>query len=203
MQDEQEKFSSDRFVVGLGNPGREYARSRHNVGFMVVRELAARWQTGEPKAAFDGLVCEARPQCGDRTMRVRMLQPMTFMNLSGLAVRKMADFYKASLQDVLVVLDDLALPLGQLRLRPGGSAGGHNGLEDVLTAFGTTDLPRLRVGIGSPPEAMEAKDYVLSAFTPQQQQVVDDAVKLAADAAEQWIWSGMDAAMAKYNRRID
>ena len=190
-------------VAGLGNPGPTYAVTRHNVGFGVVEELRSR--LGGPAAVrkFDGLLCDAWFDRRGRRRRVMLLRPMTYMNESGRSVGQWADFYKAERQDVLVVLDDMALALGRLRARPDGSAGGHNGLQDILTRLGGYDVPRLRIGIGPPPGGREWKDYVLSAFRPEERPEIELALKRAADAVEDWVFQGIQAVMDKYNRKED
>lgn len=192
-----------RFVVGLGNPGRQYERTRHNVGFMVLAELAGRWGLGPPGQRFSGLFYDARLEKPAGLRRVMMLAPQTYMNLSGQAVGQMSAFYKADCRDVMIVLDDLALPTGRIRVRPGGSAGGHNGLADIVRTLGTQDVPRLRIGIGQAPACMDQADYVLSRFGPDEVPVIEQAVKQAAQAVEDWIWSGMDQVMNKYNSKAD
>ena len=148
--------SSVRLVVGLGNPGKRYEQTRHNIGFEVVDEAARRLSATGPKAAFGGLAYDARPALPDgRTARVVLLQPHTFMNCSGQAVRNIAGFYKTSLENILIVLDDLALPPGKLRIRVSGSAGGHNGLSDIIRLMGSIAVARLRVGIGQSPAFMD------------------------------------------------
>lgn len=190
-----------KFVVGLGNPGSQYARTRHNAGFMVVEELARRWAPqAPPRRAFDGQLYDVRVRRAGGQRRLMMLQPLTYMNRSGQAVSQMLAFYKAQAADVLVVLDDFALPLGRLRARAGGSAGGHNGLSDVLRALGTQDVPRLRIGVGSPPPPMDAADYVLAAFAPAEMELVGQTVDRAADAVEDWAAGGIEAVMNNYNR---
>lgn len=191
-----------RFVVGLGNPGREYARTRHNMGFRVVEALRRRWQAHEPQRDFGGLVSEARPcrpQAGTR--RVVLLEPMTYMNCSGQAVQEMAAFYKAERSEILVVLDDMALPVGQLRARAGGSAGGQKGLTDVLQKMGSQQVPRLRIGIGAPPGRMDGADFVLSKFSDAEQEIIEVAVMQAAEAVEDWVFRGLDFVMERYNRK--
>ncbi len=192
-----------RFVVGLGNPGRRYGRTRHNVGFAVADALASRWGASEGRRAFEGRLVDARPTLAGRQRRVMLFQPHTFMNLSGSAVGQLASFYKADRGDVLVVLDDLALPLGQLRVRGGGSSGGHKGLADVLGALGGEEVPRLRIGIGSPPAGVDATDFVLKTFNACEQQTADDAVARAAQAVEDWIVNGLTYVMDTYNRRTE
>ncbi|MCD6304373.1 MAG: aminoacyl-tRNA hydrolase [Planctomycetes bacterium] len=203
-----------RFVVGLGNPGRKYAATRHNVGFRVLEALKNRWAIRSARKAFGGELCEARLTAGRGSVgpggpagrdgqggevSVMLLAPQTYMNCSGRAAAEMAAFYKASAEQILVVSDDMNLPLGRLRIRPGGSAGGHKGLADVLEKLGTPDVPRLRIGIGSPAPYMDAVDFVLSRFTPDEQAKMDRAVQRAAEAVEDWALHGVTFAMDKYN----
>lgn len=190
-----------RFVVGLGNPGRRYAPTRHNVGFRVVAEVHRRWGFGPERDAFDGLAADGRCRRGDAARRVMLFRPMTYMNDSGSAVRKMVDYYKSGREDLLVVLDDMALPLGRLRARAGGSAGGHKGLADVLRALGSPDVARLRLGIGAPPGRMDPTDFVLGCFTEAEADAVGPAVQMAADAVEDWVFGGTTFVMERYNRR--
>ncbi|HAU37205.1 MAG TPA: aminoacyl-tRNA hydrolase [Phycisphaerales bacterium] len=193
-----------KFVVGLGNPGTRYARTRHNVGFRVLDVLRELWRMGEPRAAFEGLLIDGRvSRPGAEAQRVMLLAPQTYMNCSGRSVRAMLDFYKGAPDELLVVLDDLALPPGRLRLRAEGSAGGHNGLDDVLRVVGTTRVARLRIGIGAAPAQMDPADYVLGRFGPDEQDAIDVAIRVAADAVEDWLFGGIDSAMAKYNRKTD
>jgi PTH1 family peptidyl-tRNA hydrolase len=191
-----EQSKAGRFVVGLGNPERRYEKTRHNVGFMVLRELRRRWDLGRGRSKF-----HARVWSGPVAGRAATLAaPQTYMNRSGLAVGEIAGFHKAAAEDVLIVLDDLALPPGQIRLRAGGSAGGHNGLADVIAALGTDRVPRLRVGIGPTPERMDTKDYVLSRFDETEEPVMVEAIGRAADAVEDWIARGVTYAMDRHNR---
>ena len=188
-----------RFVVGLGNPGRKYERTRHNVGFMVLAALARRWQPLPPRRAFQGELCDARV----KGQRVMMLAPQTYMNLSGQAVVEMAGFYKALPEEILVVLDDMALPVGRLRARAGGSGGGQKGLGDIINRLGTSEVPRLRIGIGAPPGVMDAADFVLTAFLPEERPLIEIAVEQAADAGEDWVFHGITSVMDKYNRKAE
>lgn len=159
---------------------------------------------GEPRAAFEGLLIDGRvSRPGAEAQRVMLLAPQTYMNCSGRSVRAMLDFYKGAPDELLVVLDDLALPPGRLRLRAEGSAGGHNGLDDVLRVVGTTRVARLRIGIGAAPAQMDPADYVLGRFGPDEQDAIDVAIRVAADAVEDWLFGGIDSAMAKYNRKTD
>ena len=183
-----------RLVAGLGNPGREYENTRHNVGFMVLDRLVKRlglslnfskdWQSLWARTA-DG--------CG-------FLKPQTFMNLSGRAVRAYGQFYKIAAAEVLVVYDDLALPLGQLRLRKEGSSGGQNGMESVIEHLGTNAVPRLRVGIGATGHHRSMVDHVLGTFTGAERQELDGAIDRAADAVEHARTHGVEAAMNLFNR---
>ncbi|MBN1553258.1 MAG: aminoacyl-tRNA hydrolase [Phycisphaerae bacterium] len=194
--------NAGKFVVGLGNPGRKYERTRHNVGFRVLDVLQRRWNLGEGKSAFEGRLWRAEPARGGRIRRVRLLAPGTYMNCSGRSVRKMLEYYKASPDAMLVVLDDMALELGRLRVRPGGSAGGHNGLDDILRVCGTTDVPRLRIGVGQSPGVMDPKDYVLSAFGEKETEDIGAAIEQAADAVEMWIFEDIAKVMETYNRKM-
>lgn len=193
--------SVGKFVVGLGNPGRKYERTRHNVGFRVLDVLRKRWNLGEGRSDFESMLWQAEPSRRGSSCRVRLLAPQTYMNCSGRAVRKMLDFYKAGPESLLVVLDDLALDVGRLRVRNSGSAGGHNGLDDILRVCGTQDIARLRIGIGQPPGVMDSKDYVLSAFTENEIEDIGAAIEQAADAVEMWIFEDISKVMETYNRK--
>ena len=195
--------NNTKLVVGLGNPGRQYAGTRHNVGFCLVRRLAERWDLGKPRRAFGSLAYDARVARGSQAARVMMLMPQAYMNRSGQAVRDMAAFYKIGCQDILIVLDDMALPPGRLRARASGSAGGHNGLADVLAMLGSEEVPRLRIGIGPAPEQMDPADYVLSKFRPDEMETIERAIRLAADAVEDWAFEPIAGVMEKYNRNDD
>ena len=187
-----------KLVAGLGNPGPQYAESRHNIGFLVADELARRWQvdlTGYDRR-FEGQLGEA--QRGEQ--RVVLLKPATYMNLSGRSVGAVWRFYKMTLADVLVVIDDLDLPVGALRLRADGSAGGQKGLADVLLALGSPQVARLRIGIGRVHRTATV-GHVLGKFAPDERPEVDAAIKRAADAAECWLSRGIAAAMNEFNRR--
>jgi PTH1 family peptidyl-tRNA hydrolase len=182
-------------VVGLGNIGAQYAGTRHNAGFLVVDEVARRFNARFRKGKFRGE--EATVQVDGH--RVLLLKPSTFMNLSGDAVAGAARFYKIPSTRILVVYDDVYLPVGKLRLRPKGSAGGHNGLTHVINRLGTDDIPRLRVGVSEPPPEMDLIDYVLSRFLGSEKPLIEDAVQRAAGAVETWVRDGMEPAMNKWN----
>ncbi|RMF85698.1 MAG: aminoacyl-tRNA hydrolase [Planctomycetota bacterium] len=185
-----------KLVVGLGNPGPRYARTRHNVGFDVVDLLATRWNTEVSRydRRFDAMLGEA--QRADQ--RVLLLKPQTYMNLSGKSVLAARQFYKLDLGDLLIVHDDLDLPCGRLRLRARGSGGGQRGLENILLRLGATDVPRLRIGIGKVHKSVTS-DYVLSRFAPDELEIMNTTLQTAADAVECWISEGIDAAMTRFN----
>ncbi len=187
-----------RLVVGLGNPGPRYDGSRHNVGFMVVDELARRWggEVSRYERRFEALA--DRVQRG--SAEVLLLKPTTFMNLSGRSVAAARRFFKIEVDDILVVHDDLDLALGQLRIRPAGSAGGHKGLGDVIRQLATDQVARLRIGIDKV-HASATVDHVLSRFAPDERPVVEAAIGTAADAVACWLARGIDAAMNEYNRK--
>lgn len=184
-----------KIVVGLGNPGREYQATRHNVGFDAVRLVADRWSAETPRQKFDSLVAEALVE-GERTL---LVWPQTYMNRSGLAVRQAAGFYKAPLEDLLVICDDFALDVGRLRIRAKGSSGGQNGLKDVARQLGTEDYHRLRIGVGPVPSGRDAADFVLGRFAPQERELVDVAIADSAAAVACWAKSGVVEAMNRYN----
>ena len=183
-----------RLVAGLGNPGREYENTRHNAGFLVLDRLAARLGLAlKFSTAWQALWGRGADGC-------TYLKPMTFMNASGRAVRACAGFYKVAPTETLVIYDDLALPLGHLRLRKDGSSGGQNGMQSVIEHFGTPAVPRLRIGIGTTGEHRSMVDHVLGQFTPSEREALDAAVERAADAVEHARHHGVEAAMNLYNR---
>ncbi|MDX2079214.1 MAG: aminoacyl-tRNA hydrolase [Terrimicrobiaceae bacterium] len=182
-----------RLVAGLGNPGREYVDTRHNVGFLVAEELARR---SACKFGFDAKWNAEVATCGGRAL----MKPQTFMNLSGEAVGGYARYFKLPVSEVLVIIDDISLPLGTLRLRRSGGSGGHNGLESVLVHLATEGVPRLRVGIGAP-DGRPLHDHVLGRFLPEEREALDAAVSRAADAFEYANAHGIEAAMNQFNQR--
>ncbi len=185
-----------KLVVGLGNPGVKYRRTRHNVGFMVLAELASRLANTAPKAKFHGDFLDARDRNGNPLV---LLCPTTCMNRSGLSVSEAARFYKIDAGDILVVCDDLNLSFSRLRARSEGGSGGQKGLADIIRCLGTEKIPRLRVGIGEPPGQMDAADYVLMNFTEKEQTDLAITIKEAADAVELWLEKGIAEAMNRYN----
>jgi PTH1 family peptidyl-tRNA hydrolase len=183
-------------IVGLGNPGAEYARTRHNAGFLVVERLAERWKANwRSEKKFNALV--ARAERGER--RVLLCRPQTFMNASGVAVATIKEFFRITSARVLVVVDDADLPLGQLRLRPSGSSGGHHGLESVEQQLGSREYARLRVGIGRQQGAREITGHVLGKFSLTQTELVDRILTVAADQAATWLEAGIQKAMSQFN----
>jgi peptidyl-tRNA hydrolase, PTH1 family len=184
-----------KLVVGLGNPGRRYEGTRHNVGYAVLGELARKFGDGVPKARFHGAVVEA-DFGGEKAL---LLSPTTYMNLSGTSVQEAKSFYKLANEELLVICDDLNLPVGKLRIRPGGSSGGQKGLEDVIQRLATEDFPRLRIGVGTAPEGWAWADYVTSKFTPAEQPEIEHAVGVAADAVAVWARDGIESCMNQYN----
>lgn len=183
-----------KLVVGLGNPGSKYEGTRHNVGFDVVDRLAQGGMGSGFVRKFEGQIADALID----HHRVLLLKPETFMNLSGRSVGQVVRFYQLDPCDVLVVCDDLALPLGRLRLRPGGSDGGQKGLRDIIAHLGTSEVPRLRLGIGDR-GAIDAADFVLSRFRPSERTTVEDALILATQAVAVWVTRGLEAAMNQFN----
>ena len=190
-----------KLIVGLGNPGREYDKSRHNVGFMVVDRLVRRHAPGQtPRARFQAATCEAR--IADENCL--FIKPNTYMNRSGRSVGEAVRFHKSDpATDLLVIVDDVALPTGAVRVRARGGTGGHNGLADIERALGGDSYPRVRIGIGASPEFMDQADYVLGRFTEFEWSAVEPAVDCAADAVETFVREGVDAAMNRFNIRAD
>ena len=196
---EADRAQPRALIVGLGNPGREYALHRHNVGFRVLDVLAH----------DQGLTFvrhkEARARVAEGCLAGRavvLAKPQTFMNLSGKAVARLSRLYKIPPQCILVVYDDLDLPLGRLRLRPEGGSGGHKGVRSIIDLLGNQSFPRLRVGIGRPPGNVEAADYVLQPFAPEEQPLLNVILKRAAAAALCWLEEGIEAAMERFNRAL-
>lgn len=184
-----------KVVIGLGNPGHKYEGTRHNIGFMVIDYLAAAPGVNGFRRRFESQVAEAV----EGSEQVLLVKPETFMNLSGRAVRQVIDFYKLSVQDLLVICDDLALPVGKLRAKARGSHGGQNGLRNIQEHLGTAEYARLRVGIGSPNEHETAIDYVLGRIKPSERAVLENAVAEAARGALLWVREGIDVCMNRVN----
>ncbi|HEY61592.1 MAG TPA: aminoacyl-tRNA hydrolase [Anaerolineae bacterium] len=183
-------------IIGLGNPGRQYLRTRHNIGFQVLDHLAERLGTSFNKQKAKAMVAESRYQ-GKRLM---LAKPQTYMNKSGFAVHTLVKYYKIPLNHVLIVYDDVDLPLGKLRIKPSGGSGGHKGMKSIIDQFGNLSIPRLRIGIGRPPGKKQAKDYVLKEFLPSEIPQRDIALKTAVDAILEYINTGIDQTMTKFNK---
>ncbi|HET6760758.1 MAG TPA: aminoacyl-tRNA hydrolase [Gemmatimonadaceae bacterium] len=190
-----------KLVVGLGNPGRQYAGTRHNVGFDVVNEVAERhhaeWESA-PRDC-DALVAHWRMPSG----RLTLAKPLTFMNLGGPAVLRLLQFFKLDLPDLLVVVDEANLELGRLRARAAGSAGGHNGLKSIIESLGTNEFARLRIGVGRGDGRHDLADHVLAKFESSERSAVADAVTRSADAVEMFVAEGIQPVMNTFNRRED
>lgn len=182
-----------KLIVGLGNPGQKYRGTRHNVGFDVVDLVASRHGLTWESAPAEALVARWR---GHSTL---LAKPLTFMNLSGQAVRALADFHKLELADLLVIADDVNLPLGRLRARPGGSAGGHNGFKSVTQHLGTDQFARLRIGVGRGDSRLDLADHVLARFDPDERPVIEEAIGRAADAIDVFGREGIAAVMNRFN----
>jgi peptidyl-tRNA hydrolase, PTH1 family len=181
-----------RLVAGLGNPGPEYDGTRHNIGFLVVDLLAAQFgSTWERSTKWDAFTLKSREAI--------LVKPTSFMNRSGHPLFAIAQFYKIEPQQILVVLDDLALPLGRLRIRPNGGSGGHNGLDSIIAQFGTEEIPRLRLGIGAAP-AQGSIDYVLGRFFEEEKPLVRSTIDRAAEAVKCAIDNGLVSAMNTFNK---
>jgi PTH1 family peptidyl-tRNA hydrolase len=187
-------------IVGLGNPGAEYAQTRHNAGFLLVEKLAAQWKadwTNERKF-------KARMAKSDRQgKRVLLCEPQTFMNLSGETVGEVAGFYQLPLPQLIVAVDDADLPFGEIRLRPGGSSGGHHGLESIEQHLGSREFARLRIGIGRASGARQITNYVLGKFESAEQELLAKILERAANQVECWLAAGLQKAMSQFNGVID
>jgi len=197
-----------KILIGLGNPGRDYFGTRHNVGFDLVDQLAARlgW-IGKPeqfdtqaRTKFHGLALDGTISLASGgSDKLLLVKPMTYMNLSGRSVQAAMSFYQVTPADIMIALDDIALPCGKIRIRAGGSSGGHNGLKDIERALSTSQYPRLRIGIDPPPPRVPQVDYVLGKITAEQRKLVEPALGRAAGAVLTWIDKGVETAMSQFN----
>ena len=198
-------------IVGLGNPGPQYARNRHNIGFQVADVLARRHAITLSRSKYNalyglGTITHSRALASLRSLdncsssqKVLIVRPLTFMNLCGNAVAQMAHYFRVEPQDIFVVYDELDLPSGKLRLRPFGGSGGHNGMKSLIRMLGTDRFPRARVGIGRPDTPMRPADYVLQDFSADEETVFESLRHRIADAVESWLFYGIDLAMNRYN----
>ncbi|HXW05892.1 MAG TPA: aminoacyl-tRNA hydrolase [Vicinamibacterales bacterium] len=184
-----------KLIVGLGNPGRSYAGTRHNVGFEVLQVLADRHGLSWESAPADAVMAKWR------VASALLVKPLTFMNRSGFAVQQVMQFYKVALPDLLVVVDEVQLELGRLRTRRSGSPGGHNGLRSLVEQLGTEEFARLRIGVGRGDGRRDLADHVLSTFEPDEREAARDAVARAADAVEVFVAEGIEPVMNRFNRR--
>jgi peptidyl-tRNA hydrolase, PTH1 family len=188
-----------QLIVGLGNPGTKYAQTRHNVGFDLIDILAKRWQISlSDRKQFQGIYGEG---IGSNNTKIKLLKPQTFMNLSGQSVRATLDWFKLSPESVLVVYDDLDLPLGKIRLRLSGSAGGHNGMKSIISHLGTQNFPRVRIGIGQSTGEKDTIAHVLGKFSKAETIVIDEVIYLVNDAIEMSLKQGIEKAMSLYNSK--
>ena len=186
-------------VVGLGNPGADYAKTRHNAGFLLAEKLAAQWQAGwNHERKFAARMAKA----GHGGKKVLLCEPQTFMNLSGEAVAAVQQFYQLPLADILVVVDDADLPLGEIRLRPGGGSGGPHGLESVAQHLGSKAYARLRIGIGRKNEARQITGHVLGKFDADENAVLEMVLERAASQVECWLTAGLQKAMSQFNGAV-
>ena len=186
-----------KLVVGLGNPGRKYAGTRHNIGFEIVDLLAERHRLDWEGAPAEAMMAKWR------SGGALLVKPLTFMNLSGHAVGDLLRYFKIELADVLVIVDEAQLELGRLRARPNGSAGGHNGLKSLIEQLGTEEFSRLRVGVGRGDSRRDLADHVLATFESNERELVEDAIVRAADASEMFVSEGIGPMMNRFNRRED
>lgn len=186
-----------KVIVGLGNPGKQYEETRHNAGFMVVERLArSMGVVGKHESRFEAMVGEGRLG----TEKVLLVEPLTFMNLSGRAVQKVLHFYKLTPDDLVVVFDDFAIALGQVRVRTTGSAGGHNGISSIIQSLNTHNFPRVRVGVGPLPPGSSTTKFVLDKFSTAERPLLEQGLDAGVGAVETAIKDGFTAAMQKYNQ---
>ncbi len=187
-----------QLIVGLGNPGNKFDQTRHNVGFDLLDSLAKRWQISfADRKQFQGIYGEG---FGSHNAKIRLLKPQTFMNLSGQSVRATIDWFKLPPESVMIVYDDLDLPLGKIRLRLSGSAGGHNGMKSLISHLGTQNFPRVRIGIGSTGEK-DTISHVLGKFSSEENPIVKEVIELTNDSIELSLKQGVEKAMSLYNNR--
>ena len=193
------KLIIPQLLVGLGNPEPKYEKTRHNIGFEAVDTLAQLWQVSwQENRRFQGLFGEGRsPKAG----KIRLLKPLTYMNLSGQSIRSVVDWYKLPPQSVLVIYDDMDLPVGRLRLRLSGSAGGHNGIKSTIAHLGTQDFPRLRIGIGKSSLEKDTVSHVLGRFSPTESELISQVLQLVVEAVNTCLSEGVEKAMSLYNGR--
>jgi peptidyl-tRNA hydrolase, PTH1 family len=184
-----------KLIVGLGNPGKQYEKTRHNVGFDTIDELSIQLNINLDQLKFKGLLGIGFVG----TEKVLLLKPLTYMNLSGESIRAVMDFYDIDVKDLVVIYDDLDIPVGKMRLRQKGSAGGHNGIKSTIAHLGTQEFNRIRIGVDRPQNGMSVSNYVLSKFTPEEQPIIQEVIKKSADACQSWLKQPFLQVMNEYN----
>lgn len=182
-------------IIGLGNPGRQYENTHHNVGFDTVDILSGKFGIKIAKLKHKALIGDGLIQ----GKRVLLVKPQTYMNLSGESVREVVEWYNIPLKNIIIIYDDVDLPLGRIRIRPKGSSGTHNGMKSIIYQLQSDEFPRIRIGIGKPPENWDMADYVLSRFDAEERKIIDQSISKAAEAAVEIINSGIEKAMNMYN----
>ncbi len=182
-------------IVGLGNPGKDYAGTRHNIGFEVIYNIADKFSIRLDREKFKAIIGEGKID-GEKVM---LVMPLTYMNLSGDSVKDILSFYKLTNEDIVIVYDDISLDVGKIRVRSKGSAGGHNGIKNIINKIGTENFKRVRVGVGEKPEKWDLADYVLSRFTKDEDKAIIEAIEKSTEAVEIIVKDGIDKAMNKYN----
>ncbi|MGV2830484.1 aminoacyl-tRNA hydrolase [Myxosarcina sp. GI1(2024)] len=191
------KLIVPQLIVGLGNPKPKYDKTRHNIGFEVVDTLARAWQLSyRENRRFQGLYAEGSTPGGNK---IRLLKPLTYMNRSGQSVRAMTDWYKIEPQSILVIYDDMDLPVGKLRMRLSGSAGGHNGMKSIIAHLGSQNFPRLRIGIGKSDGKKATISHVLGKFVPQETEAIEEILYMSIKVVESSLKEGVEKAMSRYN----
>ena len=188
-----------KLIIGLGNPGKEYQGTRHNVGFDTLRVLSEKWSSETPRSKFESYVSDVAIGPSGSSIRALLVWPQTYMNRSGLAVKQAATFYKTPVEDIIVICDDFHLPAGRLRIRPQGSSGGQNGLKDIANQLGTEDYARLRIGVGPIPAGRNAADFVLGRFATKEKEEIEVVLHDAAAAVACWASQGVAEAMNQFN----
>lgn len=186
-----------KIIVGLGNPGSTYAATRHNIGFDAVTRISDDYDIFLDLKKHKA-VCGKGRIAGEKVL---LAQPQTFMNLSGECVRELIDYYKIEPKDLIIIYDDISLEVGQLRIRPRGSAGGHNGIKNIIANLGTEEFPRIKIGVGEKPKGWDLKDYVLARFQKEEEPVIREALSRTSKACAVLIQEGIDAAMNEFNRK--
>jgi PTH1 family peptidyl-tRNA hydrolase len=195
-KNDQEEVGEMKLIVGLGNPGKQYEHTRHNIGFEVIDECSRLFNIPLDQSKHKGLYGIGFYK-GEKVL---LLKPLTYMNLSGESIRAVVDYYQIDIENAVIVYDDLDLPAGKVRLRQKGSAGGHNGIKSTIAHLGTQEFNRIRIGINRPPKGMKVPDYVLGRFTKEEQESVMDAVKKSAAACEMWLGQPFIQVMNEYNQ---